>query len=124
MIIKILLIAAALGFGVLILRERAPAPQLLLRRLAGLTVVLLGIVAVLWPLLTTRVANAIGVGRGTDLVLYVLVMVFMYNAIATGQRIHQMERTITLLVRQIALERVARPLADDPAEASEEDRAS
>lgn len=107
MIIKILLITAALGFGLLILRDRAAGPQLVLRRLAGLTIVTLGIVAVLWPLLTTRVANAIGVGRGTDLVLYVLVMVFAYTAVATSQRIARLEKTITLLVRELAILRGA-----------------
>lgn len=109
MIIKVLLIAAALGFGVLLVRERAPGRQQLLRRLAGLLVVGLGIVAVLWPMITTRVANAIGVGRGTDLVLYVLVMVFIYTALATSQRIHHLERQITLLVREIALKNVEAP---------------
>lgn len=103
MIIKILLIAAALGFGVLILRDRAAAPQLLLRRLAGLAVIGLGIIAILWPLLTTKIANAVGVGRGTDLVLYVLVVVFVYHAIATSQRIHRLEQSVTELVRELAL---------------------
>ena len=74
MIIKVLLIAAALGFAVLVLREKVPGQQEALRRAAGLLVVLAGIVAVLWPDLTTTAANAVGVGRGTDLVLYLLVM--------------------------------------------------
>ncbi len=110
MIIKVLLIAAALGFGVLLVRERAPGRQQLLRRLAGLIVVGLGIVAVLWPMITTQVANAIGVGRGTDLVLYVLVMVFVYTALATSQRIHHLERQLTLLVRELAIQRAEQPL--------------
>ncbi len=109
MIIKILLIAAALGVGVLLLRERAPGRHLLLRRLVGLAVVALGIVAVLWPMITTEVANAVGVGRGTDLVLYVLVMVFVFTAIGTSQRIHHLERQITLLVRELAIDRVEQP---------------
>lgn len=109
MIIKVLLITAALGFGVLLVRERVPGRQQLLRRLAGLLVVGLGIVAVLWPAITTEVANAIGVGRGTDLVLYVLVMVFIYTALATSQRIHHLERQITLLVRELALHNAQQP---------------
>ena len=109
MIIKVLLIAAALGFGVLLVRDRVPGRQQLLRRLAGLLVVGLGIIAVLWPAITTEVANAIGVGRGTDLVLYVLVMVFIYTALTTSQRIHHLERQITLLVRELALQRVQDP---------------
>jgi hypothetical protein len=107
MIIKIVLIAGALGFGVLVLRDNLPG-NTLLRRLGGLAVVVLGIIAVLWPMLTTYVANAVGVGRGTDLVLYVLVMVFIYNAVAMSQRMHRMERQLTLLTRELAI-RDARP---------------
>lgn len=114
MTIKVLLIVAALGFGVLLVRERAPGRQQLLRRLAGLVIVGLGIVAVLWPMITTQVANAIGVGRGTDLVLYVLVMVFIYTALATSQRIHHLERQLTLLVRELAIHRAEEPAPTDP----------
>jgi len=111
MIIKILLIAAALGFGVLVLREKVPGQQLALRRVAGVAVVIAGIGAVLWPNTTTVVANAIGVGRGTDLVLYVLVMVFVYHAVAMSQRMHQLEHKIIELTRALAL---SRPQAPDP----------
>jgi hypothetical protein len=118
MIIKVLLIAAALGFGVLVLREKVPGQKLALRRLAGVGVVVLGIAAVLWPNSTTVVANAIGVGRGTDLVLYVLVMVFVYHAVATSQRLHQLEHKITELTRALALSRpdVPEPVVDQSAE--------
>lgn len=118
MIIKILLIAGALGFGVLVMRDSVPGHNLL-RRLGGLVVVVLGIVAVMWPMLTTYVANAVGVQRGTDLVLYVLVMVFIYNAVATTQRIHKLERDITLLVRELALRSPQMPTQDDAAEVAE-----
>jgi hypothetical protein len=109
MIIKVLLVAAALGFGLLVLRERSPGHHQLIRRAAGLIVVALGIVAVLWPMSTTYVANAVGVGRGTDLVLYVLVMVFVYNAVAVSQHLHQLEQKITLLTRELAIERAKPP---------------
>lgn len=107
MIIKVLLIAAAIGFGVLVLRERVSGHHVLLRRVIGLLVVALAIIAVLWPMLTTYVANAIGVGRGTDLVLYVLVVVFVFNAVAMTQRIHGLEQTVAVLVRELAIDRAA-----------------
>ena len=113
MIIKILLIAGALGFGVLVMRDSVPGHNLL-RRLGGLVVVALGIVAVLWPILTTKVANAVGVGRGTDLVLYVFVMVFVYNAVATAQRLHRLEHQITALTRELALRGAREPVREDP----------
>lgn len=106
MIIKILLVAGALGFGALILRDSVPGHNVL-RRIGGLMVVLLAIVAVLWPTLTVYAANAVGVKRGTDLVLYVFVMVFLYSSVATAQRIHRLEHQMTLLVREMAIERAA-----------------
>jgi hypothetical protein len=113
MIIKILLIAGALGFGVLVLRDTVPGHNLL-RRLGGLVVVVLAIIAVLWPQLTTYVAVRVGVGRGTDLVLYVFVMVFIYNAAATTQRLHRLEHEVKLLVRELAISQAATPVTQDP----------
>lgn len=109
MIIKVLLIAAAVGVAVLVLREKVPGQREASRRAVGLTVVLAGIVAVLWPELTTRAANAVGVGRGTDLVLYLLVTVFAYTALATAQRIHRLQHDVTVLTRELALSQVVRP---------------
>lgn len=109
MIIKVLLVAAALGVGVLVLREKVPGQREGSRRAVGLVLVVTGIVAVLWPELTTMAANAVGVGRGTDLVLYLLVIVFAYSALVTAQRIHQLQRDITVLTRELALSRPALP---------------
>lgn len=109
MIIKVLLVAAALGFAVLLLRERVPGQRLALRRVVGLGLALVGIVAVLFPQLTTYAANAVGVGRGTDLVLYLLVTVFVFNAVTTSQRIHQLEQQVRTLTRELALHRATDP---------------
>jgi hypothetical protein len=111
-IIKILLITAALGVAVLVLREKVPGQREASRRAAGLLLVVVGIIAVLWPQLTTTVANAVGVGRGTDLVLYLLVIVFAYSALATAQRIHRLQHDITVLTRELALSRPALPGGD------------
>lgn len=103
MIIKVLLVAAALVFGLMLLRERFPGQRLALRRLLGLGVVLAGVVAVLLPNTVTWIANRIGVGRGTDLVLYVLVMVFLYTTLAMHQRINHLESRLATLARAVAL---------------------
>ena len=113
MIIKVLLIAAALGIAVFVLREKAPGQRQGLRRGVGVVVVAGGIIAVLWPELTTSVANAIGVGRGTDLVLYTLVMVFAYASLATAQRIHRLEHDIRVLTRELALSQPMPPPAEE-----------
>jgi hypothetical protein len=122
-IIKILLIAAAIGVGVLVLREKGPRQQEALRRASGLLVVLAGIVAVLWPDLTTIAANAVGVGRGTDLVLYLLVTVFAYVALTTAQKIHRLQHDIMVLTRELALVQPARPGGDEALRRPEGDSA-
>lgn len=104
MIIKILLIAGAIGFGFLLLRSPSTTGRhMALTRIGGLVVVAGGIFAVLFPLKVTDVANAVGVGRGTDLVLYVLVMVFLFTSVSLYQRLHALDMQITELTRQLAL---------------------
>ncbi|RNM14112.1 DUF2304 domain-containing protein [Nocardioides pocheonensis] len=109
MIIKILLILGALGFGVLILRDSMPSHHQLLRRAIGLVVVFLGILAVLFPDSTNTVAHAVGVSRGADLLFYTSVMVFLYNAVSASQRMHRLEQQIAVLTRELAITR-----AEDP----------
>jgi hypothetical protein len=108
MIIKVVLVAAVLAFGALLLRERFPGQRQALRRLVGLGVVLAGVASVIWPLAVTWAANRVGVGRGTDLVLYVLVIVFLFTTLAMYQRMHHLESKLTSLARAIALERAVK----------------
>lgn len=103
MIIKVLLIAGAIAFGVLFLRRPGAGAHLAMRRVIGLLVVVGGIFAVLFPLAVTEVANWVGVGRGTDLVLYVLVMVFLFTSVSLYQRISALDSQITELTRHLAL---------------------
>ncbi|MGY2874539.1 small membrane protein [Marmoricola sp. URHA0025 HA25] len=103
MIIKILLIAAAIAFGFVLLRDTSTSRHLALIRITGILVVGGGIFAVLFPLKVTYVANKVGVARGTDLVLYVLVMVFLFTSVSLYQRLHTVESQISELTRHLAL---------------------
>ncbi len=103
MIIKVLLIAAAVAFGVLVVRERPTGSQQALLRIAGIGVVALGVVAVLWPETTVWAAGLVGVERGTDLVLYIFVMTFLFSTLASFQRMHRLEQQLTELAREVAL---------------------
>ncbi len=103
MIIKVLLISATLAFGVFLLRERTPGAHLALRRIAGSALVVLGVVAIAFPDTTVWAAHLVGVKRGTDLLLYLFVMTFLFTTVACYQRIHQLDRRITDLTREIAL---------------------
>jgi hypothetical protein len=102
-IIKVLLIGAAVAFGLLILRERPSGSQQALLRMAGIGITVLGVVAVLWPGTTVWAAELVGVKRGTDLVLYIFVMTFLFTTLAAFQRMYRLEKQLTELAREVAL---------------------
>jgi len=70
--------------------------------------VLVAIVSILRPELTTKVANLVGVGRGTDLLLYLLTAVFLYVVMGFYLKFKDVERQLTLLVRHQALTEASR----------------
>lgn len=121
MIIKVILISGIVLIGLLALRERVSGSSLALRRLGGIGIIVVGTVLILWPDITSRVAEVVGVGRGTDLLFYGCVLLFMFTAISQSQRLHRMEQRIAFLTREIALQesqregdapRAARPGAE------------
>ncbi|MGU3644445.1 DUF2304 domain-containing protein [Microbacterium sp. C23T] len=103
MLIQILLIAAILVIGFLVIRNPGSDSHLAIRRLLLLGFVVAAVLSVLFPQWLTWVATLIGVGRGTDLLLYALVVVVLVF-IATQYRANvEQNRRITQLARRIAL---------------------
>lgn len=62
-------------------------------------------VLILAPDLTTRLAARLSVGRGADLTMYLGLLVGFYIMFRLYQRVENLEREITLLVREIALKK-------------------
>ncbi len=60
-------------------------------------------VATLWPELTGRIADVLGIGRGADLVFYCAVVVMMIGFWVTYMRLRYLRRELTLLVRHLAI---------------------
>lgn len=61
------------------------------------------VLVVVWqPLLSTELANRLGVGRGTDLITYVSIAALFYFIFRLTVRIEKMEKNITKIVREIA----------------------
>lgn len=65
--------------------------------------------ATIWPSATRDVARALGIGRGTDLVMYCSVLLLMTGLFYIYTRLRSMDRTMTLLVRELAIERARSP---------------
>ena len=60
---------------------------------------------VMRPESTTFLANRLGVGRGVDLVTYLALLFIFFLLFRLFTRIEELERDITRLVRELALER-------------------
>ncbi len=108
------LIAALLLFVLYIFRIRSDSFD----RLVYLAGAAAGIVLVIDPQLSTRIANALGIGRGADLIFYLAIIMALFYGVASRSRTRRLERQITLLVRQQAIDRPYK--AEDSADAAGE----
>src|SRR5260370_7189974 len=67
------------------------------------TVLLAALVAIAQPLLITRLANAIGIGRGADVVLYLFVLAFLGTVFFFYSQQVRLHRDLTTLASHLAL---------------------
>ena len=82
------------------LRGRAVRPLPVLVR--GV-VLLAALVAIAQPLLVTRLANAIGIGRGADVVLYLFVLAFLGAVFFFYSQQVRLQRDLTAVASHLAL---------------------
>ena len=68
-----------------------------------------GIVLVVFPDLTTRLAAALGVGRGADLIFYLFMVAVCYFILLVYAKIRKLERQLAELARRQALMDVKPP---------------
>jgi small membrane protein len=103
-LIQVILIATTLGVLILLLQRRAAARTRAWKKLIMLALAAVAVTSILYPQLTTKVANLVGVGRGTDLVLYLLVAVFLYVTVGFYLRFRDLERQLTVIARRLAID--------------------
>lgn len=95
---------------VIVVRFYVRSPRSTLRdRLIVIPLALLLAAAVIYPELTSGVADLVGVGRGVDLAFYLgfLLIYFIVGMLRT--QLTEQERKITSLVRELALLRASAP---------------
>ena len=68
-----------------------------------------GIILVVFPELTNKIAVALGVGRGADLVFYLFIVAFCYLILLVYAKIKKMEQQLAELARKQALNEVKSP---------------
>lgn len=83
--------------------------SLLRDRLVVLLIVMVAVVAIMFPHLTTVVANMLGVGRGADLLIYVIAMGGVFALLLISNRLVIVEKTMTELVRHTAISNAQEP---------------
>ena len=81
------------------------------RRIAAfwLSVWLVAGTTALWPRVTVVIARALGIGRGADLVLYCTAFATLIGFFYIYVRFRRLDRSLTVLVRQLAIEQATRP---------------
>ena len=104
---QILLILALLFFLLYVFRLRTVR----LERIIYFTLTVGGAIFILYPDLSTHLANYIGVGRGADLILYIFIIFSLFHQVNIASRFKNIEHQMTAVVRRVALAdaRRARP---------------
>ncbi|MDD7687704.1 MAG: DUF2304 domain-containing protein [Actinomycetaceae bacterium] len=105
MLIKIILIAAVLVIAYFLVRSTANAKNVALRRLLLLFFVIVAVVSIIFPSVTTKVANFVGVGRGVDLLLYLLIIAFLSYAVVSYRRMNILEWKLADMARELTIAR-------------------
>jgi hypothetical protein len=84
--------------------------------------VIAAIVFILYPDLTTAIANKLGVGRGADLVFYISILIFWFILLKFYMRIRRLEQTVTAIIRDNAIKQAHEPSKDNSSKPSHENK--
>lgn len=72
-------------------------------RIVLLAAFLITVFFVLYPSISTRIANWLGVGRGTDLIIYLSIVIMIFVMLMMYAKIKKLEEMITTLMRKDAV---------------------
>lgn len=99
--IQILLLTSVLFLGVYFLvRLRNRVFDIVLLFL----IVMAAIGLILFPDITQKIADVLGVGRGVDLIFYLCIMLFWFVLLKLYTKIRQLETLLTELIRKQSLQ--------------------
>ena len=96
---KIIQIILILAFGLMIIIYFRRFRSIFLDRLIVLLIGMVGIIAIMFPQLTVRVANVLGVGRGTDLTIYLGLTGLSFVYLLLYSKLRTLESRLTDLAR-------------------------
>lgn len=81
-------------------------------RLSLIGISALGILFVLFPAITDKIAHIVGVGRGADLVTYIFIVFFFLAGIFLYSKLRKIEADQTELVRKISIKYAEKPTTE------------
>jgi hypothetical protein len=87
-------------------------PKLLVFRASIVSICAVGLIVVWAPELSTRVANAINIGRGADLISYLWIAMTLVISINIHIRLKLEAERVTQLAREIAILTAKTPKSD------------
>lgn len=106
-LIKALLILALIAITVVLMRPSRSASSLALRRIGMLLVLVAAVFAILFPGLFNTFAHAVGVSNGTNLLVYLLTIALFTQIASSYRRDTRLDQRLTILAREVALNRGA-----------------
>jgi small membrane protein len=109
-LIQVILVAALTGILVSYFRWFRNAA---LDKIFIALILLAGIVFVIFPEITNKIAHWLGVGRGADLLFYVAIVAFAYAILLLYSKIRSLEKQMAELVRLQALQQAEAKVKDE-----------
>lgn len=103
MLAQIVFIAFVLVLTAWMLRSRETAHGKAWRRILLLLFASLVIFTILFPEITSWVADALGIGRGTDLIVYLSAFTLMFMAVLMYRKFERVEMRLARVARALAL---------------------
>jgi hypothetical protein len=103
MIIKIIIIIAALGIFFFVINGHQTQQAKAWKKVIICFLVAAMIFSAIYPEITNQIANIVGIGRGPDLVLYVLSLAFIGYVINSYTRQQRAKDITYRLARRVAL---------------------
>ena len=87
--------------------------NILINRVVFLLLGLTGIFLILFPNITSEIANFMGIGRGTDLVVYLFILISLFLFVYVMSILKRLEQKITAIVRNNAIDNPRKTLDDE-----------
>jgi len=102
-IIQIILIVSILIVGLNFIGSRKSNRTKALKKIFLVATIPIAILFIIFPNLSTKLANTVGVGRGADLLIYGVTIIIIFQAFDQYVNTAQEQRRTSLLVRKLAI---------------------